>query len=306
MRVVVAGASGLIGTALVAHLRGRGDDVVRLVRGPARAPDERSWDPAAGELDPSVLRGADGVVNLGGAGLGDRRWTASYKETIRVSRVDGTSLLSRTLAHLADGPDHRPGVLVQGTAVGFYGDRGTTSLDESAARGAGFIPGVVEDWELATSAASSAGVRVALARTGIVLARGGALSRLIPLARLGLAGRLGRGDQHWAWIGLTDEVRALTFLLDHEVSGPVNLVSPEPATCAEVIRALARAFGRPAPVPVPAWALRVALGEFTSELTSSQRVVPGVLAERGFEFTHPTLTGAIHAAVSPRADPPGR
>ena len=305
MRVVVAGASGLIGTALVAHLRGRGDEVVRLVRGPARAPDERSWDPAAGELDPAVLRGADGVVNLGGAGLGDRRWTHTYKETIRSSRVDGTTLIACTLAGL-HGDGHAPGVLVQGTAVGFYGDRGATPLDESAARGDGFIPGVVEDWELATSAASAAGVRVALARTGIVLARGGALSRLIPLARLGLAGRLGRGDQHWAWISLADEVRALTFLLDRPVSGPVNLVAPEPATCAEVVRTLARAYDRPAVLPVPAWALRVALGEFTSELTSSQRVVPRALEEHGFEFTHPSLHGAIQAVVTRRADPPGR
>lgn len=302
MRVVVAGSSGLIGTALVAHLRARGEDVVRLVRGPVRAPDERSWDPSASQLDPGALHGADAVVNLGGAGLGDRRWTRAYKATIRSSRVRGTALLSTTIAELADGPR----VFVQGSAVGFYGDRGDTALDESATRGEGFVPGLVEDWESATSRASDAGVRVALARTGIVLARGGALSRLVPLARLGLAGRLGRGDQFWAWVSLEDEVRALTHLIDHDVSGPVNLTSPEPATCARVVETLAAAFGRRALLPVPAWALRLGLGEFATELTASQRVVPAALEAHGFTFAQPGLEAAIEAVVSPRADRPAR
>ncbi len=303
MKVVVAGASGLIGSALTAHLHARGDSVVRLVRGPARGPDERSWDPGAGRLDPEALHGADAVVNLGGAGLGDRRWTASYKVTIRASRVDGTALLARTLAGLDDGPR----VLVQGSAVGYYGDRGVTVLDESAPRGDGFLAGVVEDWEGATSAASTAGVRVALARTGIVLApRGGALSRLIPLARLGLAGRLGPGTQYWAWISLEDEVRALTYLLDNEIAGPVNLAAPAPATSGEVIRTLARAYRRPAVLPVPAWALRLALGEFATDLTGSQRAVPAVLGSHGFEFAQGDLEAAIDAVVSQRAARPAR
>jgi len=298
MKVAVAGASGLIGSALVRQLAARGDSVVRLVRGPARGPDERSWDPGAGRLDPEALRGADAVVNLGGAGLGDKRWTASYKATIRASRVDGAALLARTLAGLDDGPR----VFVQGSAVGYYGDRGDNVVDETSARGEGFLAELVEDWEGATAAASAAGVRVALARTGIVLApRGGALSRLIPLARLGLAGRLGPGTQYWGWISLEDEVRALVHLLDHDVAGPVNLTAPRPATNAEVIRTLAKAYGRPAVLPVPAWALRIALGEFASDLTGSQRAVPTVLTATGFEHVHADLDAAIDAVVNQRA-----
>lgn len=302
MRVVVAGSTGLIGSALVEHLRSRGDDVVRLVRGEARARDEVSWDPDAGQLDPAALSGAHAVVNLGGAGLGDRRWTARYKETIRSSRVRGTSLLSRSIAANPDGPQ----ILVQGTAVGFYGDRGDEELDESSPPGSGYIPSVVVDWEEATAPASAAGARVALARTGIVLARGGALSRLIPLARLGLAGRLGPGDQFWPWIGIEDEVRALTFLIDTDLAGPVNLTAPEPATCSRIVAQLAHALGRPAAVPVPAWALRLGLGEFASELVSSQRVVPAALQAAGFEFVCPSLDAAVHAVVNQPAGPRGR
>lgn len=294
MRVVVAGASGLIGTALATHLRERGDEVLRLVRGPARAPEERSWDPAAGILDPEHLRGADAVVNLGGAGVGDRRWTASYQRVIRSSRVQGTSLLATTLAELEDGPS----VLVQGTAVGWYGDRGNAVLSEDEPTGEGFLAGVVADWEAATRPASLAGRRVALARTGIVLApRGGAFGRLLPLVRLGVGGPLGPGTQYWPWITLTDEVRALSFLLDHEISGPVNLTAPEPETCATIVRALARRLHRPASLRVPGWALRMGLGGFASELLASQRAVPAVLEAQGFSFSHPTLEEGIRSVV---------
>ena len=303
MKVVVAGASGLLGSALARALHARGDSVVTLVRRPARAPEERSWDPGSGRLDPDALRGADAVVNLGGAGLGDRRWTSSYKEVIRSSRVQPTSLLARTLAAHGGGAT----TFVQGSAVGFYGDRGDTVLDETDPAGVGFIAELVADWEDATAPAVGAGIRVATARTGIVLtSEGGALSRLIPLARLGVAGRLGPGTQFWSWITLEDQVRALLHVLDHPVHGPVNLVSPAPATNADLVRALARGYGRPALLPVPAWALRVGLGEFATELTASQRVNPAVLTTSGFEFTHARLDEAISSVVSPRRVRPPR
>lgn len=303
MKVAVAGGSGLIGSALLRALRDRGDSVVQLVRRPARGPAELSWDPGGAGLAPALLRGVDAVVNLGGAGLGDRRWTASYRRTVRDSRVGPTNLLARTLAELDDGPR----VLVQGSAIGFYGDRPGAVLDESAAPGDGFVPELVQDWEAATSPAATAGVRVAWARTGIVLSpRGGALSRLTPLARLGIAGRLGPGTQHWSWITLHDEVRAILHLIDEPLHGPVNLTSPHPVPNAELIRSLARAYGRPAPLAVPAWALRLGLGGFASELLAWQHVVPEALVSSGFEFAHPDLDAATAYVVTPRAGRAGR
>lgn len=302
MKIVVAGASGLIGSALVSALRARGDDVVQLVRRPARAPAERSWDPGSGVLDDDVLAGADAVVNLGGAGLGDRRWSTAYLRVVRESRIGPTSLLARSMARLDDGPQ----ILVQASAVGFYGDRGETIVDEDDERGDGLVPELVEDWEAATAPAARAGVRVAQVRTGIVLARGGALSRLIPLARWGVAGRLGPGTQFWSWISLEDEIRALLKVIDAPIHGPMNLVAPEAVRNAELVATLARTFGRPAPVPVPAWALRVGLGGFASELLASQRVAPSVLLAHDFTFVHPRLTDAIDAVVNPREAPRDR
>lgn len=301
MHLVVAGASGLIGSALVTRLRARGDSVVRLVRHAATAPDERSWDPDAGNVDLDVLEEADVVVNLGGVGVGDRRWTAARKSAILESRLRGTSLLARSLATIAD----RPRALVQASAVGWYGDRGDTVLDEAAPPGEGFLAEVVVAWEAATAAAERAGVRVALARTGIVLSpSGGAVGRLVPLARLGLAGRLGPGTQFWPWITLADEVRALEHLVDHKLAGPVNLVAPHPVTNAELVRQLARALGRPAPLAVPAWALRLGLGEFANELLASQLVVPRALEASGFEFEHTEIRPAVEAVLNRRGDPP--
>lgn len=303
MKVAVAGASGLIGSALVRALRDRGDTVTRLVRRPARGPEERSWDPGGAGLEPALLSGLDAVVNLGGAGLGDRRWTASYRRTVRDSRVVPTHLLARTLAQLDDGP----GILVQASAVGFYGDRPGVVLDESASPGAGFVPQLVQDWEAAATPAVSSGVRVAWARTGIVLApQGGALSRLTPLARLGIAGRLGPGTQDWAWITLRDEVRALLHLLDEPVHGPVNLTSPRPVPNADLVRALARAHGRSAPLAVPAWALRLGLGGFAGELLAAQHVVPAVLESDGFQFEDPDIASAMAYVVTPRGDAAAR
>lgn len=295
MRVVVAGASGLVGRALVTRLRDRGDEVVRLVRRPAREPDELAWDPETGFLPELALRGADAVVNLGGAPLGARRWTRDYKVAIRDSRVQGTALIARTLSALEDGPR----VLVQASAVGWYGDRGEDPLEEGSGRGDGFLADVVAAWEAAATPAVAAGVRVALARTGIVLSReGGALARLLPLVRRGLGGPLGPGTQFWPWITLEDEVTALLHLLDVEVSGPVNLVAPQQSRCVEVVRSLARAVHRPSALRVPSWALRLALGEFAEDLLASQRVVPAALAGSGFRWRHAGLQEAARAVTA--------
>ena len=291
MRVAVTGASGLIGTALVDHLRAEGHEVQRLVRRATQAADEVRWEPSSGSVDVERLRGVEGVVHLAGAGVGDHRWTASYKDTILRSRTEGTGTIARTLAGL----DPRPRVLVSGSAMGVYGDRGDERLSETSDLGAGFLADVVRAWEGAADPAREAGIRVAHPRTGLVMAlHGGAFGRLVPLARLGLAGPLGSGRQWWSWITLEDQVRALTFLLTEDVEGPVNLTSPDPRRQADVARAVARAFHRPAVLPAPAFALRTVLGELASDVLASQRVLPDRLMDHGFEFHHDDLDAAVH------------
>jgi hypothetical protein len=291
VRVVVAGASGLLGSALVAHLTRRGHDVRRLVRRAAEAPDEIAWS-AEGELDPAALRGVDAVVNLGGAGLGDRRWTASYRSTILRSRTAPTGVLARALADMADLNDG-PRVFLQASAVGFYGDRGDEVLTEGSTPGEGFLAGVVQAWEAATAPAQEAGVRVAHLRSGIVMARhGGSFGRLLPLLRLGVGGPLGNGRNVWPWITLVDHARAIEHLLTADVSGPVNLTGPEPAPQREIIREIARALHRPAVVRVPRFALRLVLGAFADDVLSSQHALPQVLMDSGFEHVHADLPQA--------------
>jgi hypothetical protein len=290
VKIAVTGASGLIGTALVTHLHSAGHEVVRLVRRPPRAPDEVIWDPERGTVDLARLGGVDGAVHLAGAGVGDHRWTDAYKRTIRDSRVLGTRTLVTALTSL----DPLPRVLVLGSAVGFYGNRGEEVLTEESEGGSGFLADVVRAWEAETRPAEDAGIRVARARSGLVLAgEGGAAGRLLPLVRLGLGGPLGNGRQWWPWITLEDEVRALTYLLQQEdLSGPVNLSAPEPARNRDVVKALGGAVHRPAVLPAPAVALRLALGEFAGSILDSQRVVPQRLLAAGFSFRHPTLTEA--------------
>ncbi|HEY6796032.1 MAG TPA: TIGR01777 family oxidoreductase [Kineosporiaceae bacterium] len=298
MRTVVTGASGFIGSALVNGLRAAGHDVVRLVRRPARLADEISWDPTSGRVEVGALAGVEAAVNLAGAGVGDRRWTAEYKRTILSSRVESTGTLVKTLAQL----DPPPRVLVSASASGYYGDRGDEPLTEGSAPGDGFLSEVVQAWEAAAEAATSSGVRVVLARTGLVLSpEGGALGRLLPIARLGLGGPLGSGRQWWPWITLADEVSALMFLLEHiDLAGPVNLSAPQPARNLEVTRALGHALRRPTIVPAPAFALRLVLGEFAGEVLSSQRMLPMRLLEAGFAFRHQTATQAAAWVTRPR------
>jgi uncharacterized protein (TIGR01777 family) len=296
VKIAVTGASGLIGSSLVPYLRRQGHDVVSLVRREPRAPSEARWDPTSGDVDLAALRGTDGVVHLAGAGVGDRRWTDEYKRTILNSRVDGTRTIAEAMAAL----DPRPTVLVSGSAIGFYGDRGDELLDEGSPGGSTFLSDVVRAWEGAADPARDAGIRVVHPRTGLVMARsGGAFGQLLPLLRLGLGGPLGSGRQWWSWITLRDEVRALVWLLEQQpLSGRVNLTAPAPARQRDVVAALARSLHRPAVLPAPAPALRLVLGQFASEVLASQRVVPKALQESGFTFEHPDLESAARWTTS--------
>lgn len=293
-RVAISGASGLIGSALSTFLRARGDEVVHLVRRQPQASHEISWDPATRTLDPRELSGVTAVVHLAGAGVGDHRWTTAYKDEILSSRVEGTTTIATALADLGE-----PIALVSGSAMGAYGDRGDEVLTEDSEMGHGFLADVVRAWEDATGPAQNAGLRVVHARTGLVLApHGGAMERVLPLARFGLAGPLGSGRQYWSWITLHDEIRALAHLIDQDLRGPVNLVSVQPLRQAEVMKALGAVLGRPAVLPAPTLALKVIMGEFASDILGSQRVLPSVLTASGFVFDHDTIESAMRWLVN--------
>lgn len=296
-RIAVAGASGLIGGALVGSLTADGHRVVRLVRGTPRGPDEVRWDPEGGSVDAAGLAGCDAVVNLAGAGVGDRRWTPAYKERIRSSRVNGTAALAAAVASLADG--ERPRVFVNGSAIGYYGETGDREVDESAPAGEGFLPSVCREWEGAAAPAEEAGVRTVFTRTGLVVSRGGgAWGRLFPLFRAGLGGRLGDGRQYWSFVALHDVVAALRHLLETDgLSGPFNVTAPHPATNAEITRVMARVLRRPAVFAVPAPVLRTVLGEMSGDVLGSARVLPRRLTESGFQFAFPDIEGAVRAAL---------
>jgi len=298
MRVAVSAASGLIGSALAADLAADGAEVIRLVRRPPQGAAEVGWDPLArgGGLDRSALRGVEAVVHLSGAPIAPRRWTRARKAVLRSSRIASTAALATAMA-AADPP---PAVLLCASAIGYYGQTGDRAVDESAAQGTGFLAGMVRDWEAAAEPARAAGIRVVSFRSGIVLAaRGGMLGPLLPPFRLGLGARIGSGEQYLSWISLTDEVRAIRFLLgDEGAAGAFNLTAPEPVTNAEFTSALARALGRPAAFALPAWLLRAALGEVGSELLGSARVLPGRLQAAGFSFSHQDITTALSALVA--------
>lgn len=290
MHVVVAGSSGLIGSALVAALREADHEVTRLVRRDPRAADERRWDPPAGSLPAGALDGVGAVVNLCGVGIGAKRWTDSYKREIRDSRLEPTELLAQSCV------DARVPSLLNASAVGYYGDTGDRVVDETAPPGSGHLAELCRSWEAATAAASQGGVRVVLMRTGLVLsAKGGLMSRLRPIFRIGAGGRLGDGSQYMPWISLDDEIGAIRFLIEHpEVSGPVNLTGPAPVTNTEFTKQLGKAAHRPAVLPVPAFALKIALGEFAEEgALTGQRAAPAVLQDAGYAFEHPELRAAL-------------
>ena len=294
MRVVIAGSSGLIGTALVALLHQAGHDIRRLVRRPARAPDERAWDPPSATMEAGTLEGVDAVVNLCGSAMGNRRWSGEVKQAIRDTRIVPTEVLAAAIA------EHGVPVLVNASGVGYYGDTGDRQVDESASLGSGFLAQVCRDWESATAAAEQAGTRVVRARTGLVISpSGGLMGRLKPLFALGLGGRLGSGRQYMPWISLDDEVGAIRFALENEIAGPMNLSGPEPVTNAEFTNTVGEMMHRPAPFVVPGFALRLILGaELVDEMIlAGQRAVPAALRKHGYRFQHPTLRAALTAAL---------
>jgi uncharacterized protein len=299
-RIAVTGASGLIGTALVAALRASGHQVVRLVRQVPASDDEITWDPLApaGGLARGALDGLDAVIHLAGANVAGRRWTAAYKEEIRQSRVRGTRALAGALAAASTPPP----VLLSASAIGWYGDTGGREVDESSPAGAGFLPGVVTEWEAAARQAEAAGTRVVTMRSGVVMSRrGGVLARVLPPFRLGLGARLGTGTQVMSWITLADYTAIVGFLLARpDISGPVNLTTPHPVTNAEFTAALAAAVHRPGMLFLPGQALKLALGEVTSDLLASARVVPRRLEAAGYQFRFPDLPGALAAELAGR------
>ncbi|AHH95309.1 TIGR01777 family oxidoreductase [Kutzneria viridogrisea] len=296
MRVVIAGSSGLIGTALVLALRQAGHEVVRLVRRRPNAPDERFWDPPAGELAEGALDGADAVVNLCGTGIADKRWSQARKQALLDSRTEPTEVLAAAVL------EHGVPVLVSGSAVGYYGDCGARVVDESSPSGKGFLAELCREWEAAASPAAQN--RLVLLRTGLVLSEsGGLLGKLRPLFSLLLGGKLGDGRQYMPWISLDDHVAAIRFALEHEqISGPLNLTGPTPVSNAEFTRELGAALGRPAPWAVPGFAMRAVLGELADEaLLSGQRAVPAALLAQGFTFQHETLATALAEVVGAQA-----
>ncbi len=300
MRVLVSGSSGLIGTALKRHLRSTGHEVVTLVRRPA-GDGEHRWDPPAGRLPVAAFDGVDAVVNLCGAGIGDRRWTGAYKRELSDSRLVPTALLAETMASL----EHPPRALLSGSAIGWYGPRGDEELTESSPPGSGFLAALCRDWEGATAPAQRAGIRVAHLRTGLVLtAAGGALAKQLPLFRVGLGGRFGSGRQWWSWITADDHVAAVTHLLGADVEGPVNLTAPHPVTNAEFTRVLAGVLRRPGLVPIPRFGPALLLGGELADalLYTGQRVVPGALQQSGFPFSHPEVEAALGAVLSTGTD----
>lgn len=297
MRVAVTASSGLIGTALVRELAGGGDDVVRLVRRPPRSSAEIYWQPEApsGGLMPSALGGVDAVIHLSGAPVGPRRWTQARKAVLRSSRI----LSTRNLAFAMAAAEPRPRVLLCASAVGYYGDTGDATVDETSPAGRGFLAHLVADWEAAAAPARDAGIRVVHLRSGLVLSpSGGLLSRLLPPFRFGAGAKIGSGRQYMSWISLADEISAIRFLLaSAEATGAFNLAAPEPVTNAEFTLALAGVLGRPALLTLPSPALRMALGELAGELLGSVRVRPARLQEAGFNFAHPDIATALRAML---------
>jgi uncharacterized protein (TIGR01777 family) len=289
-RIAIPGASGLIGNALVGYLKSQGHTVQRLVRRAAVSSEEITWDPIAGTVDLDALAGVDAVIHLAGAGVSDKRWTKKYKSEILNSRLLGTTTIAKAVAIV------KPQVFISASAIGWYGESGNRAVVESDRVGDDFLATVCREWE---SAADLAGdVRTVKLRTGLVLdPTGGALGKMLPLFRFGLGGKLSNGKQWWSWITLHDQIRAIAFLLESKVAGPVNLTSPNPVTNSEFTAGLARAMHRPALFPVPAIALKVALGGFSAEVLGSKKVMPQVLTEAGFTFDYPHISSALDKLV---------
>lgn len=290
-RIAITGASGMIGSALVGHLKSEGHTVQRLVRRPVLTPDEVLWNPKAGEVDLAALEGVDAVIHLAGANVGDKRWSKKYKAEILNSRLLGTNTIATAVSKL------KPQVFISSSAIGWYGETGNRSVTEDDRPGDDFLAAVCKEWEAAADSAS--GTRTVKIRTGLVLEpTSGALGKMLPLFKLGVGGKLGNGKQWWSWITLHDQIKAICYLLEKDLEGPINLVSPNPATNQEFTAALARALRRPALIPVPGFALKLALGGFSSEILGSKRVVPKKLTDSGFDFDYPHLAPALAALIN--------
>jgi len=296
--VLLSGASGILGTALRQALDARNLEVLQLVRHDPVASGQLKWDPTAPTSipNPKPLEGLFAAIHLSGASIAAHRWTPAYKRELWASRVESTRALATVLASMSQPP---PTLLVA-SATGIYGNRGDELLDENSSPGTGFLADLCREWESAAQPAAKAGIRVIHLRFGVVLGPGGALAKMLPLFRLGLGGRLGSGRQWMSWISLADAVAAILFSLDTPpLAGPVNLTAPHPVTNAEFTNALGRALHRPAILPVPAFALRLAVGSIANEaLLASERAFPSRLTTAGFQFTHPTVDTALTAALA--------
>lgn len=292
MKIVISGSSGFVGQALVGALEHKGRKVLRLLRSEAEG---RLWDPASGRLDAASFKGIDAVMNLNGANIAGGRWTSSYKDELRSSRLKSTRLLAETMGAMS----HPPKVLINASATGFYGDRGDERINEGSPQGSGFLADLTGEWEHATQPASAAGIRVVLLRLGMVVSSGGALGRMLLPFKMGLGGPIGNGRQWWPWIAMDDVVGAVAFALEHDdLSGPVNLVSPEETTSRGFAQVLGRVLHRPAFLPAPAFAVRLLAGEMADALLlSSARVKPEVLERAGYQFAMPSLEAALVRAV---------
>ncbi len=289
-QVAVTGSSGLIGSALVGQLRADGFEVKKIVRRPVRNNDEVFWNPNIGEIDLTALSQVDAIIHLAGVGVGDKRWSAAYKSEILNSRLLGTTTIATAAKTLGIKK------FISASAIGYYGETGNRSVSESDRGGEDFLSVVCREWEAAADLAID--IPTIKLRTGLVLdPTGGALGRMMPIFKFGLGGKLGNGKQWWSWITLHDEIRAIMFLLNSKITGPVNLTSPNPVTNQEFTAALARALNRPAIFPAPAFALRTALGGFSSEILGSKKIVPKVLTDAGFEFDYPHISAALTALV---------
>ena len=288
-RIAITGASGLIGSALVGHLKSEGHTVQRLVRRDVVSADEIKWDPKTGYVDVEALQGVNAVIHLAGVGVGDKRWTKKYKAEILNSRLLGTTAIAGAVSQV------KPDVFISASAIGWYGESGNRSVVETDLAGDDFLAAVCREWEAAADLAGD--VRTVKIRTGLVLdATGGALGRMLPLFKLGLGGKLGSGKQWWSWITLHDLIRALDFaLVNKEISGPVNLTGPNPVTNQEFTSALARALSKPALFPAPAIALKIALGGFSTEILGSKKVIPQKLIDAGFTWDYPHISQALDA-----------
>jgi uncharacterized protein (TIGR01777 family) len=289
-RIAVTGSTGLIGSALVGHLKAEGHTVQRLVRRPALTPEEVTWDPKKGTVDLTALEGVDAIIHLAGANVGDKRWSKKYRAEILNSRLLGTTTIASAVNTL------KPSLFICASAMGYYGETGNRAVIESDRPGNDFLATVCKEWEGAADLVRD--VRTVKLRTGLVLdPADGALGKMLPLFRFGLGGKLGSGKQWWSWITLHDVIRAITFAIESDISGPINLTSPNPATNQEFTAALARALRRPALLPVPGFALKIALGGFSAEILGSKKVLPQALTDAGFTFDYPHLAPAIAELV---------